>query len=510
MRSGDVTLRPSTPHARVPRDWRKAPAIPVILAAGVILATIYTLRYLADPAVPGNQATNPLGWWGWFDQSMTLRSTKALVDGNLDPAEHYYPFGYALLGALPYAATPSYAFFIVDLLALLGALAGFVALSRRLGLVPLLAAPLFGLALLGNSLLFRQWVVPWSTTAVGGLMWVLLACCAAWLDGRRRPFVIGLLMMAVPMCRPSDALAVLPCLGALLWADRRSRSGRLADWFRLVAGAALVVTPVAALHLAVHGFAGNSYIVSSGLVGFTLDNLGWKAFVLLLEPQPWFADGEGLLQRMPWIALGLAGLAPALMRGQKDRMLASVLLVHGVLYISYVDLLPPGLWRFLHVHYFSWAIPGYALLAALLLRDGARPGWPRRIAGASMAATAIVLGLRVVPTPAAADQPAKAVDFAGPVPPFTSTYLDWSLALQDARGVLRNMVDVRVLIYPSGVRVLALRRGLAGAVEWIPGRSPSGYEGVKPASRWTTATRFTWPPRWLRPAPPSAIGIPSE
>jgi len=508
--SSRVTLIPSTPSGGGPTSRRKMPATPVILAAGAILITMYTVRYLADPALPGNQTSLPLGWWGWFDQSMTLRSTRALVDGNFDPGEHYYPFGYALLGTLFYFAAPSHTFFLVDLLSLLGAFIGFVALARRLGLAPLLSAPVFGLSLLGNSLLFRQWIVPWSTTPVGGFMWMLLACCASWLDGRRRPFVIGLLMAAVPACRPSDALTVLPCLGALIWADRRTRSGRWADWLRLAAGAALVTTPVVALHLAVHGFAANGYIASSSQVGFTLEDLGWKAYVLLLEPQLWFADGQGLLQRMPWVALGLTGLVAAFVRGQKDRVLATVLLVHGVLYTSYVDLLPSGLWRFLHVHYFAWAVPGYGLMAALLIRDLARPGWPRRIAGASAVAAAVVFGLRVVPAPAAADQPAKAVDFAGPVPPFTDTYLDWSLALQDARGVLRNMVDVRVLVYPSGIRVLALRRGLVGTVEWIPGRSPQGYEGTKPTSRWTMATRFTWPPRWLRTPPPSAIGIPSE
>ena len=180
---------------------------------------------------------------------------------------------------------------------------------------------------------------------------------------------------------------------------------------------ALVTTPVMAFHLAVHGFAANGYIASSSQVGFTLQDLGWKAYVLLLEPQPWFADGQGLLQRMPWVAVGLTGLVAAFMRGQKDRMLATVLLVHGVLYTSYVDLLPPGLWRFLHVHYFAWAVPGYGLVAALLIRDLARPGWPRRIAGASAVAAAVVFGLRVVPAPAAAEQPAKAVDFAGPYRP---------------------------------------------------------------------------------------------
>ena len=510
MEGSGAAPSPSIPRDGTLTDWRGVPVLPLVLAAGAVLAAVYTLRYLADPALPGSHASAPLGWWGWFDQSMTLRSTRALVEGTLDPAEHYYPFGYALLGAVFYAVTPGHAFFLVDLLSLLGALAGFVALARRLGLAPVLGAPLFGLSLLGTPLLFRQWVVPWSTTPTGGFMWVLMACCAAWLDGKRRPFAAGLLMMAVPACRPSDLLAVLPCLGALLWADRRARPGRRADWLRLAAGAAVVAGPVVALHLAVHGLTKNGYLVSSGLVGFTLDDLGWKAFVLLLEPQPWFADGQGLLQRAPWVALGLAGFAPALVRGQKDRMLGAVLLAHLVLYVSYVDLLPPGLWRFLHVHYFAWAVPGYALLAALLLRDLARPGWPRGIAGASVAAVAVVLGLRVVPAAAADGEAAKAVDFAGPVLPFTATYLDWSLALQDSRGVLRNMVDVRVLIHPAGVRVLALRRGLVGAVGWIPGRAPPGYEGATPTARWTTATRFTWPPRWLRPAPPSAIGVPSE
>lgn len=481
-------------------------AVPV---TALLLIVWYISFYLGDPNLPGTQAGAPLGWWGWFDQSATLRSTKALALGDLNPSQHHYPLGYALLGVPFYFVTKTHPFVLVDLLSLLGALAGFVALARRLALPAALAAALFAAAVLSDGVLFRQWVIPWNTTPVGALAWLLLAACAAWLDGRRRPFLIGVLAAAILACRPSDAMMVLPCLITLAWQDRHLRRAQLADWARLAAGAAVVLVPIVALHLAIYGPRESSYMRSSAQIGFTLHDLGWKAYVLLLDPYPWFADGKGLLQQAPWLALGLAGFLPALIRGAKDRMLAAVLIVHGVLYVSYLDLLPTGLWRFLNVHYFVWAIPGYALLAALLGRDLIRPGRMRRVAAASLVATAVVLCLRVVPKRLTADtQPAKAVDFAGPLPPFDRTYLARRLALRDARGVLRNAVNMRVFLYPGGVRVIGLRRDLVGPVTWLPGEAPQGFQDASPAARWAISVRLAWP-RWLERAPPPAIPIPT-
>ena len=477
------------------------------------LACWYALRYLGDAGLPGNRAADPRGWWGWFDQSMTLRSTAALARWNLDPLQHHYPLGYSLLGVLPYLKAPNHPFFLVDLLGLLGAFAGFVALSRRLGLPAALAAALFAVVTLGDGALFRQWVIPWNTTPVGASVWLLLATCAAWLDGERRPFLIGLLAGGVLACRPSDAVLVLPCLATLAWSDIRAlrlSAWRLAlrDWGLLAAGAAAVLAPIVALHLAIYGPVPSLYMRNSAQLGFTLHDLGWKAYVLLLDPYPWFADGAGLLQHAHWIALGLAGLVPALLRGAKDRMLAAVLVLHGVLYVSYLDLLPTGLWRFMNVHYFAWAVPGYALLATLLVRDLVKPGTARRIAALSLAGTGVVLCLRCVPVEVAVQEPAKAVDFAGPMPPFLDTYLLKPLAVRDARGVLENIRDMRVVLYPRGVRVIALRRDFAGPVEWLPGEAPPGFEGTAPSARWADSIRLAWPPRWLSRASPPGIPVP--
>ena len=477
---------------------------------GLLLAVGYTIAYLADRSLPGSQAAHPLGWWDWFDQAATLRSMAALARLDLDPSQHHYPLGYALLALPFYLVAQNHAFFFVDLLSLLGAYAGFVRLARRLAVPEALAAALFAAVALGDRVLLRQWVLPWNTIPVGAFAWLLLAACAAWLDGRRRPFVVGVLSGALAACRPSDAVVALPALLTLVWAERRVWRAQWREWGRLAAGGALVLLPVAALHLMIYGPAQSSYMRSSAQIGFTLHDIGWKAYVLLIDSYPWFADGKGLLQHAPWIAVGLAGLVPAAMRGPKHRMLAATLAAQGLLYVSYVDLLPTGLWRFMNVHYFAWCLPGFALLGALLLRDLAKPGRIRHVAWISAAVTAALLCARVVPKAVADTQPAKAVDFAGPLPPFLDTFFAGRLAMQDAKGILRDNTDIRGFIYPGGVRVIALRRGIVGPVKWLPGHAPEGFAGASPSARWSPSVRFAWPPAWLLASRAPAIPAPLE
>ena len=477
---------------------------------GVLLASLYTVGYVRDPAFPGSNPEQLAGWWGWFDQSMALRSTAALVHGNLDPSQHHYPLGYSLLGVPSYLVLPKHPFFIVDLASLLGAFVGFVALSRRLGLPTIVAAALFVFGVAGDRLLLRQWVVPWNTTPVGACTWLLLAAVASWIDGVRRPVWIGLLMGVTVVCRPSDAVLLVPCVAALIWADRAVWRSRVGATLRMGAATAAVVLPVVALHLAIYGFAQSPYMLSSARIGFTLFDFGWKSYVLFVDPTPWFADGEGILQRSPWVALGLAGAVAALLRGQKDRVVVAVLAVHAVLYIAYVDLLPFGLWRFLNIHYFAWAYPGYALLAALLVRDLARlrANRMRWVGLGSIAVTLVVLCLRVGLVPVTTERPAKALDFAGPLPPYLDTLFIARLELKDARGEMMNVSDFRTILYPGGVRVIGLRRDFSGPVAWVPGHAPAGFEGTAPAMRWGASLRAKWPPVWFSRAPPPAIPIP--
>lgn len=501
----------------------------VQIGIGLLIIAWYCWRYLQDRSLPGNQAATPAGWWGWFDQGATLRSTAALAALDLRPSEHHYPLGYAVLGLPFHWLMPRHPFFVVDLLSLLAAYWAFIRVTVRLGLPGMLGAVLFALAVLPDAGLLRQWIVPWNTTPVGAFLWVLLAACCAWLDGVRRPLVIGMLTGAVVVCRPSDALVTLPCLATLAVVElgRWQRGGAPGkalgkapgkatakalgkELVLLILGGALVALPFLAMHLSIYGLAQSSYMRSSADIGFTLHDILWKAYVIVVDPFPWFRDGEGLLQRAPWLALGLAGVVPALVRRARDRMLAGTLLVHGVLYVSYVDLLPMGLWRFLNVHYFTWALPGYALLAALLLRDLVRAGWPRRVAVASLAVSMLVLCVRVVPLPARADEPAKALDFEGPNPPFFDTFFSGRMAVRDSLGVLLDNSAIRAFIYPGGVRVIGLRRDFVGPVAWLPGRAPQAFEGREPVARWKIGYRLRWPPPWFRRAQPPAIPVPVE
>ena len=373
-----------------------------------------------------------------------------------------------------------------------------------------MAALVFAGALLPDETLFRQWVVPWNTTPAGAFTWLLLAASSAWLDGVRRPLFVGALMGAVVACRPSEAVVIIPSFLTLVAAEQNAWRQRGPDLLRFIAGVALALLPFVVMHLAIYGPARSNYMRSSAGIGFTLYDFAWKFYVIGVDPFPWFRDGKGLLQHAHWIGLGLAGLVPALLRSVKDRMVAATLIIHGVLYTAYVDLLPMGLWRFLNIHYFVWAIPGYALLAALLLRDLIRSGRPRSIALASLAASAFALCVRVVPVPAQADQPAKAIDFAGSNPPFLDTFFSGRLALRDGLGTLVDTTAIRTFIYPGGVRVVGLRRDIVGPVAWLPGRAPQGFETAEPVARWGMALSLQWPPAWLNRAPPTSIPVPLQ
>jgi hypothetical protein len=447
-----------------------------VAAGAVVLTLLYTRRYLAFPQLPGNQSAYPLGWWGWFDQSKTLESARALAHLDFAAAHHWYPLGYAILGALFGDADHAHDFFFVDLGLLLAAYLGFVAFTRRCHVTAGWSVVLFLAAAAADHKLFDQWVIPWNTTATAGLIWLLLATTAAHLDGVRRPFMLGLLAAAIPLARPTEAVLAAPCVLAALLADVHARRLGRREVLRFMAGVGVVVVPYAALYLRIYGPHPTEYMVISRRLGFTLYDLGWKAYVILVEPRFWFMDGEGLLHRVPWMALGIAGIVPALWRGRGPALLALLLVIHGVLYLSYVDLLPTAFWRYDNVHYFGWTFPGYALLAWLLVRDlvGGVGGVRRMVGGAALAVTAVLLCVHLNPVPAATGEPAKMLDFTAVPPHFDVAYFGpW--VLRDNAGDIDDITMMRGVPTPGGLRVLALRRPFLGDVAWaVP---PEGWQG---------------------------------
>lgn len=465
----------------------------LVTYGAIVLVALYLFRYLGFPDLPGNVSANPMGWWGWFDQSKTLESAHAFAHGDLSAGHHWYPLGYALTGALFERLMPMHAFFAVNVASLLAVYWAFLAVCRRLAISTGWSIVIFYLAVAVDYQLFAQWIIPWNTTPVAALMWLLLANVAAYWDGERRPLLIGLLAGAVPVFRPVELAVVAPCLLAVLViAVRRGWTWR-SDVLRIAIGFSLPVTCYLLAHLCIYGPQASDYMRLSRGLGFSAHGLVWKAYVILVEPRAWFHGGEGLLHHVPWMALGIAGLILAFVRGGLRLILAVVVLCHAVTYLCYVDFLPSGLWRYYLVHYWTWVLPAYGALGFLLLRELARPvtASERRLAGVALAVTVAILCVEIKPVPATS-RTAFAVDFSGPPPAFSSGYFDpWQL--RDDTGILRNVGDVRGSAAPFGLRVFSIRSQFSGDVSWVEDHPFPAAVSAHPVARWDAVPRLGYP-----------------
>lgn len=446
---------------------RKAAQRWAVRLCAAVLVVGYGVSYLGNPGLPGRSARVPEGWWAWFDQGKTLASARAFAALDLSAAAHWYSPGYSLLGA-PFVALGfvAHPFVLVDLACLLLTFWAFIVFARGCGAPRGVAACVFVAAVLWNGVSFGEWAIPWNSTPAAALVWGVLAVCGAWLKGLRRPALLGVLVGVVPMFRPTELLPVAACVAWVLVATWRAEGVRAGPLMRLAAGAACGLVPYGALHLAIYGAAPSEYMAHSREVGFTLHDFGWKAYVVLADPYEWFTDGPGLLRRLPWMALGFAGMVPALVRGRAAGMLAAALLVHMALYVSYLDLLPLGLFRYGNVHYWKWAIPGFALLAWLLVAELA--GWRRAPAWAAAGGLVLVGLLSLIRvTPVAVTGPAKMVELHGDPPTFGQSYFG-AIVVYDALGRLRGEGQIRAFPVRGGMRVVGLVRDLEGAVTVDP------------------------------------------
>lgn len=475
-------------------DWHLKPAT----LGGLLLVLLYTVFYLRDPAAPGAQL-DPCcvtGWIGWGDQGFYYRSARALAAGNFDPGQHWYPLGYALLGA-PFVFLRNHAFFFVDLASLLGAYAAFIVFAGRIRVSAFAAVLIFLLTSCADPVLFRQWVIPWNTTPTAAAIWALLAVSAAYLQGERHPFLLGILAAAVPIIRPTDGIISVICLGWVGIETLRRRQSAIRDGAAMAAGILLLILPYAALHLRIYGPNATTYMINSRYLGFTLHNPLFRAYILLIEPRQWYFAGQGLMRHMPWLLFGFAGMAVAWRRGSALALLSVCLAAYFALYLSYVDLLPTGLWRYLNVHYFKWTWAGFGLVGWLLVRDlFAR----RREAWVALAAVFLLSCIRVVPRLADPAEPAVAVDLRGAAATEANTTMDPTLAVQDSAGLLRSIATMRAFPLPegAGVRLIAVRRDFVGTVTWAPGHELPMLDDQPPQSHWAEQIGFGFP-CWLAP-----------
>ena len=50
----------------------------------------------------------------------------------------------------------------------------------------------------------------------------------------------------------------------------------------------MIVLPYGALHLRIYGFHPTPYMLGEQAIGFEFSRLGWKTYLLLIEPRPWY------------------------------------------------------------------------------------------------------------------------------------------------------------------------------------------------------------------------------
>ena len=280
-------------------------------AAFLVTALLFDQDYLAG-------VKPHISWENSFDQLKYAASARAFANGALEPTSHWYPLlyplaiGWALLW-LPFF----YAALFVNLLCYCAAYLGFREVAARFGLDASRAILLFLATTLLGPTLFAAWIVPWTTALSSALIWLAFGrVCRAYdetrLD-RAQCLVLGALLGLIPLCRPADAIISAILGGFLLFRILRSPSPwGSAGW--IIAGTFVVVAPYLAIYLAIYGPHATPYIQLSANFGFNFPQLGWKAQLLLVEPRPFYPYGQGLFERFPWVALGLAGLVSAAFR----------------------------------------------------------------------------------------------------------------------------------------------------------------------------------------------------
>ncbi|QSX73638.1 DUF4214 domain-containing protein [Lysobacter arenosi] len=362
---------------------------------------MYVLAYFSSVFAPG--LSNPLGWWGWWDQSQYLRSADALAHGNLDPSEHWYPLGYSLLGAIFFRWVPLHAFFVPNLLCFLAFGLSLVHMAKALGLARAWGVvALFAGAVL-PSLMLEQYVIPWSTIPLAAAYgWIMLLYLLCMRDGFTRGRMVGLalLFVAVIAVRPTDVFPLVPLAAHLAvglvraWqtGDKRAVLS-VAAWGGLTALGGLAA--YAALHVAIYGWSPSTYMEMASALGFDFRSIPYKYALIFGDPREFYGSGLGIFARYPFAILGLFGVVYVLLFGRQARMLSIVVIASVGLYLAFTDFHPGNMWRYKLIHYIAWTFPVALLLAFFAVSDAvARRRWTAAVVALVVTALLGTVSLR--------------------------------------------------------------------------------------------------------------------
>lgn len=342
--------------------------------SGLWLALFLSAATLCLLAVHFTHDVNPLnvrdgnGWNGWWDQGQYWRSAKALVAGDLSSSAHWYPVGYALFAAPFVPLLPDDPFVFVNAIAfaiygwaffrlfqpIIGALFAILAFAIALSF-PITIDDPFRIVLF----FWKQFAVPWNTVPVAACYVFILAQLVArnGMTGRLGDFAIGIAAATVVVMRPIDVLPLIPA-GLVFLFQRLNGPAPLARIGVATGGILVVLVPVLALTLAIHGGFASPYVATSENIGFGFSQLPLRAYSILLDSQTVWEEKTALLALQSWLAIALPFfLFWTVANPRQSLLVAATCALSLIQYLAYNDFSPQNAVRFQSYHYLVWMLP---------------------------------------------------------------------------------------------------------------------------------------------------------
>ena len=409
---------------------------PGLIALVLLLAAVFLIAHAHYAGLPA-AGSETGGWRTWADQSRYIEAARAWARWNLSPARHWYPPGYALLGAPFLPLTPNDRFLLPNLACLIASQFACAALARRLfpenRFASLLGAGAFLIASIGTMPGLKSWLIPWSTTPSATLTFAAFVAVLRLAErpGIGRALLAGSAIGGITLFRPGDAapvaLAAALALAPDLLALPIRRAIAIAAAAVLATGAWTAVT--AGIIAATSGFGPGTYYALSARFGFEFRLLPLRWVTFMIDARPIF-DGvgtqriepglhRGMCEVFPWIIPGVGGIAACWFgRGGKrvHVLLITWLALYLALALSYRDLHILGFWLYGNYHYFKATQPIFLLYALLLATRLADRALRWRTALAAVAAIALAFGWRASLVPLPATLP-PATGHSVPMPP---------------------------------------------------------------------------------------------
>jgi hypothetical protein len=289
-----------------------------------------------------------------------------------------------------YPFAPNHAFFLPNLLLVVGAAGIYYKLCQRLlsGLEAFLLAALFIISY--HGVLCDSVVIPWNTTPTLFLSYAIFFLVALKRPKLNEVYLASVCLAAIYLFRPAECICMLPpVVLAVLSLPSRDLIIRAAS----VCAAAIlfVVGTVLCINLYIFGSLRTPYDAVLGRIGLAGFSVGWKTYFIFVDGGPVFREPDRmLLAHFPWLLLALPGLIYLLQRYRSRAvgMLVSIALSFG-LYLSYNDLWPTNLYRYILIHYLAWTFP----LLALITYVGIKQAVANRVVRLNFVSTLFLVAL---------------------------------------------------------------------------------------------------------------------